>query len=236
MRRITCEQCPVRGISIAGDLPGALLDQFQACTRTTLYKPRQVLFHEGAPAAGLYLLCHGAVKVYQSDRFGHDYILDIVRPGDVLGEIGGGGETYSTSAAAVVESQAAFLAREQIARFLHLHPSGGLRLVATLGAALARARRKARALAFKSAEARLAELLLQLADAAGTPAPGGGLALSLVYSRREIAEMIGVSPETAMRLLARLRDRRVLGLARRALIVHEVETLRRVAGHGDVEP
>ena len=233
MRRIACEQCPVREVSVAGGLPVPLLDGFRSCTSTAIYRPRQVLFHEGAAAAGLYIVCHGAVKIYQSDRFGRDYILAIARPGDLLGEVGAGDrDTYSTSAEAMVETQASFLGRDHLARFLQLHPSAGLRLVATLGTALAQARRKARDLAFKSAEGRLAELLLHLADGAGTPAP---LRLSLAYSRQEIAEMIGVAPETAIRLLGRLRDRRVLSLERRELTVHDVERLRRIARHGDID-
>jgi CRP-like cAMP-binding protein len=236
MRRIACEQCPVRDASIAGGLPVELLDGFRACTSTAIYWPRQVLFHEGAPAAGLYVVCAGAVKIYQSDRFGRDYILDIARPGDLLGELGTGeGETYSTSAEAMVETQASFLGHEHLARFLQLHPSAGLRLVGALGAALARVRRKARDLAFKSAEGRLAELLLHLADGAGTPGPQGGLRVSLAYSRREMAEMIGVSPETAIRLLGRLRDRRVLSLEHRELAVHDVDRLRRIARHSDLD-
>ena len=176
------------------------------------------------------------MKIYQSDRFGRDYILDIARPGDVLGEIGTReGDTHTTSAEAMVETQASFLGREHLARFLQLHPSAGLRLVAALGEALGRARRKARDLAFKSAEGRLAELLLHLADGSGESVPQGGLRVSLAYSRREMAEMIGVSPETAIRLLGRMRDRRILSLEQRELAVHDVDRLRRIARHGDLD-
>jgi CRP-like cAMP-binding protein len=236
MRRIACEQCPVRDASVAGGLPLTLLDGFRACTNVATYKPRQLLFHEGAPAAGFYVLCHGAVKLYQSDRFGRDYILDIVRPGDLLGEVGTeDGAAYSTSAEAMVESQASFLSRQHLARFLELHPTAGLRLVSALGTALARARRKTRDLAFKSAEGRLAELLIQLTDGAATAGSPGGLRMSLAYSRREIAEMIGVSPETAIRLLGRLRDRCVLSLEHRHLAIHDIDRLRRIARHADVD-
>lgn len=236
MRRIDCEHCPVRDAGVAGGLPIELLDAFRTCTSAAIYKPRQVLFHEGAAAAGLYVLCHGAVKLYQSDRFGRDFILDVARPGDLLGEVGmDEGAAYSTSAEAMVESQASFLSREHLARFIQLHPTAGLRLVAALGTALARARRKARDLALKSAEGRLAELLLHLADGAGPRAAPGELRASLAYSRREIAEMIGVSPETAIRLLGRLRDRHVLSLEHRQLTVHDVDRLRRIARHCDVD-
>ena len=73
---------------------------------------------------------------------------------------------------------------------------------------------------------------LRMTDA---PASPGGLHVSLTYSRREIAEMIGVSTETAVRLLGRLRDRGVLSLAHRELTVHDAERLRRIARHCDIE-
>ncbi|HEY2772688.1 MAG TPA: Crp/Fnr family transcriptional regulator [Candidatus Binatia bacterium] len=236
MRRISCEQCPVRGSSVCGGLPLSLLDEFRACTTTAIYKPRQALFFEGAPATGLYLVCHGAVKVYQSDRFGRDYIAGIAHPGDVLGEIGTEeGTTCSTSAEATVETQATFLSREHLARFLQLHPSAGLRLVTALCAALAGARRKTRDFAFKSAEGRLAELVLRLTERATTRASQGAAHFTLAYSRREIAEMIGVSPETAIRLFGGLRDRHLLSLEARELTIHDPERLRRIAHHCDVE-
>ena len=87
MRRISCQQCTVRDHSCIADLPLDDLGEFQTCGVTGLYKPRQVVFHQGTPAAGLYILCQGTVKLYQSDRFGRDFIIDIATPGAVLGEL-----------------------------------------------------------------------------------------------------------------------------------------------------
>lgn len=235
MRRIVCEQCPVRETSICGEMLPAVLADFRACAVAVIYKPGQLLFHEGAAAAGFHVLCHGAAKLFQSDRFGRDYILDVARPGDLLGEAGlDEGAVYSSSAEAMVESQAAFVPREQFVRLLRLDPATGLRLAAALGRSLATARRKARDLVFKSAESRLAELLLGLVghatEAASYEAASHGAAsVTLACSRREIAEMIGVSPETAIRLLSALRDKHVLTLEHRDLIVHDLDRLRRIA-------
>jgi CRP/FNR family transcriptional regulator len=224
MRIVECERCAIRAKSVVADLPQDKLDAFRSCSVITLYRPRQVVFAEGGAASGLYVVCRGAVKVYQSDRFGRDHILGVAQPGDVLGELPlDARETCSVSAETLTDTQLCFLPRERLTDLLQLHPTIGMRLVAALSRALSAARRKVRALALKPAESRLAELLLQLANA------GGSRSVVLGYSRREIAEMIGVSTETAIRLLARLRRKRAIAVDRRELVITNPERLRRLA-------
>lgn len=235
MRKILCENCAIRDTSIIADLPIEKLDEFRACGASAIYKARQVIFHEGTPAGGLYILCHGAVKLYQSDRFGRDHILGVSGPGDVLGELPvDPTESYSTSAEALTESQLCYLPRERLVQFIQVHPMTGVRLIGVLSTALGTARKKARDLALKPAETRLAELLVHLARSAGQPAGNGATRVTLGYSRREIAEMIGVSTETAIRLLGRLKKKRVITAHQRELIIADVEKLARVASQGSV--
>ena len=87
MRKIQCETCAVRERGAICDLPLDGLEEFRASSSTALYRPRQVVFSEGNPATGLYLVCHGAVKLYHGDRFGREHILEIAAPGAVLGEL-----------------------------------------------------------------------------------------------------------------------------------------------------
>jgi CRP-like cAMP-binding protein len=235
MRKFDCEHCGVRDHSIIKDLPTEQIKDFQACGSTAIYRRRQVIFHEGTPASGLYILCHGAVKLYQSDRFGRDHILDIAVPGDVLGELPlDPTETYSVSAEALADSQLCYLARERLVPFIQAHPMTGVRLIEAFSKAVSAARKKVRALALKRAENRLAELLIQLARAAGEPMKNGATRMRLDYSRREIAEMIGVSTETAIRLLARLKAKRAISTNHRELIITDTDKLTRLANHDDI--
>jgi CRP/FNR family transcriptional regulator len=232
MRRIDCEHCGIRSRGVIRDLPVAELDGFRACGTSAIYKQRQVVFHEGTPAGGLYILCHGAVKLYQSDRFGHDHILDIAGPGDVLGELPlDPAECYSVSAEAIADSQLCYLPRERLVQFIQAHPMTGVRLIEAFSKAVSIARKRVRALALKGAENRLAELLMQLASAAGESMPNGSTRLKLNYSRRELAEMIGVSPETAIRLLGRLKQKRAITTSHRELVITDSDKLTRLANH-----
>ncbi len=227
MRIIACEQCALRARSIVADLPVDRLRDFRACSVIAPYRRRQVIFHEGSPANGLYVVCRGAVKVYQSDRFGRDHILAVAEPGDVLGELPlDPGKPYSVSAEALTDTQLCYLPRERLFHFLRLHPVVSVRLIAALSKALGVARRKAVTLALKPAEGRLVELLLELAGGRGAGKRQPGVALS--YSRRQIGEMIGVSTETAIRLLAQLKRKGAIDVQSRQISVTDLAMLRRL--------
>ena len=237
MRRISCQQCTVRSLTCIADLPGDDLGEFQACGVTGLYKPRQVVFHEGTSAAGLYVLCQGSVKIYQSDRFGRDFIIDIATPGALLGELALDDATvYSASAEALTPAQLTFLPRERLVGFLERHPKIAVQLIATLSRALAATRRKAGELALKRADARLADLLLRLGETGdhGAEDVADATHVRLAFSRRELAEMIGVSTETAIRLLGKLRQSGMIAVTDEGVDVLDRERLTRLAHHSDV--
>ena len=235
MRRILCDACPARDTSIVCDLPDEVLGDLRTSGAATLYRPRQVIFGEGTPSTALYLVCHGAVKLYHSDRFGHDHILEVAGPGALLGELSlNDQDAMSVSAEALTEAQVSTFSRERLADFMRRHPETGMRFLAALSRELAVARRKARDLALKGAESRLAGLLLQLGRAAGEVQPGRHLELR--YTRRELAEMIGVSTETAIRLLAALKRKGAIDSAGRDVVLTDIARLTRIAQHDEAAP
>jgi CRP-like cAMP-binding protein len=215
------------------DWPAEALEDFRSLGSSSIYKPRQVIFNEGNPCTGLYIICHGAVKLYYSDRFGRDHILEVAGAGAVLGEIPlDDDQVLSVSAEALVESQLHFLARDRFSQFLRKYPATAVRLIGALSSELAAARRKVRDLALKGAESRLADLLLQVARANGDLT--SGTRLDLHYTRRELGEMIGVSTETAIRLLARLRQKEAIRVRHKEVTIIDVHKLGRIANQGEM--
>lgn len=234
MKKIDCAHCGVRSHSVLRDLPKEELNDFESWAVPGLYRSRQVIFHEGTPANGLYILCHGAVKLYQSGRFGHDHILDIAGPGDVLGELPEeDGRCFAESAEAIVDSQLSFLPRGPLIDFVQRHPMAAVRLIEALSNSITSSRQRIRSLALKSAEHRLAELLMRLAKAMGEPMEDGSTRLRLPYSRRELADMIAVAPETVIRLLRDLERRQLVEARHRDLVIVDPDKLSTVASYGD---
>ena len=236
MRRILCEQCVIRGRSVVQDIPVAELDAFRTYAMSSLYRRRQVVFHEGTQATGLYILCHGAVKLYQSDRFGRDHILGVLGAGAVLGEMPIGPDVcYAASAEALTDAQLCYLPRDGLTQLIHRYPAFGVRIIEALSTELSNARRRVRGLALKSAESRLAEWVLDMVEHTGEPTPNGAMRVPLEYSRREIAEMIGVSTETAIRLLGRLKQRQAITTSQGELVVTDSTKLRRLATQDSID-
>lgn len=235
MRKIRCESCPIRSHGVVCDLPMDALADFQLVGSTAIYRPRQVVFAEGACPSGLHLVCHGAVKLYHSDRFGREHILEVAGPGAVLGELSLDDASHlSVSAEALTEAQLCFLPRERLVPFLEKHPETAVRLIAALSAELAAARRKVRDLALKGAESRLAGLLVQLARANGDKPPGRQH-VQLGYTRRELAEMIGVSTETAIRLLGKLKHKGAIAVDRREVTISDLDKLIKLANYDEID-
>jgi CRP-like cAMP-binding protein len=175
------------------------------------------------------------VKLYCSDRFGREHIVDVAGPGSILGELPlDSDQPLSVSAEAIAETQLCVLGRERLAALTRKEPSIGLRLLEALSSELAAARRKVRDLALKSAESRLAGLLIELAGHASD----GTLEqqISVPYTRRELAEMIGVSTETAIRLISSLKDKRIIEASGRQIVITDPESLSRIASHESIHP
>ena len=108
-----------------------------------------------------------------------------------------------------------------------------MRLIEALSRQLARARRKIRDLVFKDAAGRLATLVLELAEESGAgPATGE---VQLPFSRAELAQRIGVSTETAIRLLSKLARRGVLRVEGRTIGIPNLDRLTRVARADELE-
>ncbi|GIW39807.1 MAG: hypothetical protein KatS3mg076_0384 [Candidatus Binatia bacterium] len=229
MRKISCEVCTVRGEGAICNLPPSILREFQAIGVSSLYRPRQVVFSAGNPSTGLYLVCQGAVKLFHSDRFGREHILEVAGPRAVLGEFSlDAARTHSVSAEALTHCQLTYLPTRRLADFLRRHPETALHMLEALSHELALARRKVRDLALKRADSRLAALLLHLLEP-------GTEKIRLEYTRREIAEMVGVSTETAIRLLGRLRRAGTLEVRGREVVVRDLGRLARLAHYDETD-
>jgi CRP-like cAMP-binding protein len=83
---------------------------------------------------------------------------------------------------------------------------------------------------FKAARERLAGLLLELGDRFGKKC-GDKVQVGLTLKREEIAEMAGVTVETAIRLLSVFRDEGLLTINGRAITLLSPDRLARIARH-----
>jgi CRP-like cAMP-binding protein len=86
------------------------------------------------------------------------------------------------------------------------------------------------AIARFSGEQRVATMLIELALRSAEPSPSGGFALDMPFSRKEVADYLGLNPDTLSRIMSRLRTTGVLGHSERnKIIVRDAAALTRLS-------
>jgi CRP-like cAMP-binding protein len=135
------------------------------------------------------------------------------------------GVPYVTTAEALEPCQTAFVRREAFLDLLRERSRLALDLLQRLCHTLIETQNRLSRLALSDARTRMAAQLLDFADQYGRPGPQG-ITLQLAMRRSELAALVGLSPETAMRLLSRFQQEGLLKVEGRRLTITSPERLR----------
>jgi CRP/FNR family transcriptional regulator len=197
-------------------------------------QPEQSVFHEGDPARRVFMVTHGALKLYTLLADGRRQITGFMFPGDFLGV--SVEDEYAFTVEALEVTELWWFSREAFDRFIGEHPQVERELYRLAAHELAEAQRQMVLLGRKSAAERLASFFLSLLDrserASGEPETN----FALPMSRIDIADYLGLTKETVSRMLAHLRSRGLIRLQSQS----EVEVLDRdglrAMAQGEAEP
>lgn len=197
------------------------LDAIKLCS----YSARAILFMERQAPRGVYLLCAGDVKLSVSSSEGKTLVLNIAKPGDILGLVP---ILYGTPHEATAETLAfcelAFVPRGAFLRFLTRHPEAYEVVADQLSSQYQLACEQLRNLALSaSAPEKLAKLLLDFAMAGQRTRKGAQMRFPLTHEK--IAEFIGTTRETVTRTLAEFKSRRLVELRGRTLVIEDCRGL-----------
>jgi len=185
----------------------------------------QLIFEEGEPGLGVYLLTQGKVKLAKRSTGGRRQILKLVGPGEILGEeVLFHGEGYSGYARALEPTRAYYVSTGDLARFLKEHPEIAIKLIERLSLEIKGFQNKLLEASYGSSLERVARLLLAIADRWGVE-EDGGLYIGVKLSRAELAELAGIASETASRLLARLKDRGAIEISGPKILITDRKRL-----------
>ncbi len=178
------------------------------------------------PAEGIFLICSGKVKVVgQTPDKVRKQILKILGPGDLLGEEAFFAHSaYNAYARALEPTRLCFFGKEDFFHFLNHHHSVALRLLEKLSRELKACQDSLVEIAYERAEARMARALLKLGHEYGIR-EGQSCVIDLRLSRIELAELLGLRPETASRILGRWRARGILAVEGRQLTILDEDRL-----------
>lgn len=169
------------------------------------YQPGELIFNEGDPCAGLYVVQNGNVRIFKTSIGGREQVLSIDGPGNSIAELPVfDGGTYPASAQAVNDCILIFCSRQDFQALCLQHPQVALKVLKVIGGRLRRLVGIIEELSFTTVRHRLIAVLVRLAKAEGIP-DGDAVTLSLPTNNSELAAQIGTVRELVSRNLSRLQ-------------------------------
>lgn len=192
------EPCVAR-VPLFARLSPAQQEEVARYARPALAERGEPVVAAGQAAAQLFVVHEGSVKVSKASRDGRETTLRVLGPGDVLGEVWflTGGRP-DLDAVALQPTRVCVFDHARLSELLGRFPEVGAVMLRTMAEQLRSAERMLAARALADVGARVAAYLLDL------PAvfEDGRATVALPMAKKEVATLLGTSPETLSRRLA----------------------------------
>src|SRR5215470_17125092 len=159
------------------------------------YQPGELIFNEGDPCAGLYVVQNGSVRIFKTSIGGREQVLSIDGPGNSIAELPVfDGGSYPASAQAVNNCILIFCSRQDFQALCLQHPQVALKVLKVIGGRLRRLVGIIEELSFTTVRHRLIAVLVRLGKAAST-GNDDSVTFTIPVNNQELAAQIGTVRE-----------------------------------------
>jgi len=191
------------------------------------YAKAEAIFEEGEAAAFIHFLFVGRAKIVKATPE-RDLILEILGPGEPVGAVAVFEERpFPASAIALEPCGTVSIPSREFFRLIERRPEIVRRLLAGLTLRLMALNRRLADMT-GSVEYRAARLFATLAERLGRPRPGGTF-VPLHLSRQEIADLVGTTIETAIRIMSRWQKDGLVETDKDGFLIRRIEELKELA-------
>ena len=189
------------------------------------YSAGEVVFSEGEPCAGLYIVESGSIRIFKSSAGGREQVLSIEGPGSSVAELPVfDGGNYPASVVAIEDCVLLFVSKQDFQALCLALPEVALKVLRVVGARLRRLVGIIEELSFTTVRHRLGAYLLRLAQSEGRKV-AQGVEVTLPANNQELAAQIGTVRELVSRNLSRLQSEGVLSIEGRNVVIRDLKAL-----------
>ena len=213
----------LKGIPLFAGLSDEELDALLEISRVRNSNRGELLFSDGEPAEGFFVVLTGKVKVYKLSSEGKERILHIVPPGGTFAEaaIFGNG-LYPACAEPVQKSSLLFLPKDRFLALLLENGRMAINMIAGLSSFLRQFTLQIEELTFKDVPSRLARYLIEITN-------GEQETLELPISKSQLASHLGTVSETLSRTFRKLADEDMIRVGGKMITVLDFDRLEDLA-------
>lgn len=191
-------------------------------TMSTVPRGR-VFYRPEEPGEVLFILKEGRVQLYRISPEGKKLVITTLGPHTLFGEMALlGTKMHNTFAEAIDDCLICVMSRTDLERLILSKPQVALRILEVTGKRLREAEERLENMAFKGIPARLASLLLRLAEEQGNNEISG-------LTHQDLAESVGTYRETATQVLNDLKAQGLIEIGRKRIKVLDTPRLMEIA-------
>ncbi|MCG8473064.1 MAG: Crp/Fnr family transcriptional regulator [Desulfobacterales bacterium] len=192
------------------------------------YRKGELVFSEGDPGDGFYIVAEGKAKIYKTSPEGKEQILHIFGPGEPIGEVAVfAGMPFPANATILAKSALLFFPREAFTRLIAKEPGLAMKLLAVLSKRLKQFTVQIENLSLKEVPGRIAGHLLFLSREQNNREE-----VELTISKGQLASLLGTIPETLSRIQSRMTSEGLISVSGRRITLLDYEGLEELAENG----
>lgn len=188
------------------------------------YRKGELIFSEGDPAEGLFVVESGRVKIFKLSPEGKEHVLHIFGPGKMFAEAAMfSGKTYPAFAEALVGSKVVFIPKGDFLELIKESPALSLKMLATLSLRLRIFTDIIEDLSLKEVSARMAKYLLDLS------VKSGDNTFQLDTKKSDLALRLGTTGETLSRTLRKFKDKGIVDIRGKEVSILRKDALQEIS-------
>ncbi|MEZ4710743.1 MAG: Crp/Fnr family transcriptional regulator [Caldilineaceae bacterium] len=210
-------------LSVFQDLTPREMEELNRITTMSTVPKGRVFYRPEEPGEVLFILKEGRVQLYRISPEGKKLVITTLSSHALFGEMALlGTQMHNTFAEAVDDCLICVMSRNDLERLILSKPQVALRLLEITGKRLREAEERLENMAFKGIPARLASLILRLADEQESDTISG-------LTHQDLAESVGTYRETATQVLNDLKSQGYIDIGRKRIIILNRDGLLEVA-------
>lgn len=215
---------PFDSIPLLATLKGKDRDAVEPLCRVRGYEKGEVIFREGETADRIHFICTGRVKIVKAAG-SRDIIIELLGPGEPVGAVAAfERQAFPATAIAIEPAGIVSIPEREFFQLLEDRPDMTRSLLGGLTMRLMMVNKRLADMT-GLVETKAARLFLTLSERLGTPRDGG-VFIPVALSRQELADLLGITLETTIRLMSRWQKEELVLTQKAGFLIPRIETLR----------
>ena len=227
----SCSDCATRETTEWRVLGDSELESIDRCKRLIHCEPGETLFSQGDPGNGVYCIKSGLIGLRRVDVNGNSVLIRLSSAGSTVGyRTFLTREAHVNSAEALTASVLCYIPRPRIEQLLKENPLLGERFLQHFCDDAAETENDYVRSLTMGMKSRFLHLILIFYERFGYQDDEGNSVVELPVKRGELAELVGVRPESISRLIDQLQNDEIMHFNDRRVHFSDVEEVLQQAG------